>query len=66
MMGVSISSFAYAIVALLLGLGFLFPERPFSWLDFAIIAAALTLVVGGFDVLGQSIIDAPGLKVVIR
>jgi len=54
--------FAYAIVALLLGLGFLFPERPFSWLDFAIIAAALTPVVGGFDVLGQSIIDSPWVK----
>ena len=54
--------FAYAIVAILLGLGFLFPDRPFALMDFAIITAALTPVVAGFDILGQSIIDTPWVK----
>ena len=54
--------FAYAIVALLLGLGFLFPERPLTLVDFAIITAAFTPVVAGFDLVGQSIIDSPWMK----
>jgi len=53
---------AYAIVALLLGLAFLFPSRPLTITDFAIVTAALTPVVGGFDVVGQSIIDSPWVK----
>jgi len=54
--------FAYAVVALLLGLGFLFPERPLTLVDFAIITAAFTPVVAGFDLVGQSIIDSPWMK----
>lgn len=54
--------FAYAIVALLLGLAFLFPHRPLTIFDFAFITAVLTPVVGGFDVVGQSIIDSPWVK----
>jgi len=54
--------FAYAIVALLLGLGFLFPERPLTLAGFAIITAAFTPVVAGFDLVGQSILDSPWMK----
>ncbi len=54
--------FAYAIVALLLGVAFLFPERPFTLTGFAIIIAALTPVVGGFDVVGQAVIDSHWVK----
>ncbi|HED40208.1 MAG TPA: hypothetical protein ENJ13_07225 [Chromatiales bacterium] len=54
--------FAYAIVALLLGLGFLFPERPLTLGGFALITAVLTPVVAGFDLVGQSIIDSPWMK----
>ncbi len=54
--------FAYAIVALLLGLGFLFPNRPLALIDFVLTAAALTPVVAGFDIVGQSIIDSPWVR----
>ena len=54
--------FAYAIVALLLGLGFLFPERPLTLMGFFLVTAALTPVVAGFDLLGQSILDSPWVK----
>ena len=54
--------FAYAIVALLLGLGFLFPDRPLTLVDFALVTAAFTPVVAGFDLVGQSILDSPWTK----
>lgn len=54
--------FAYALVALLVGLAFLFPDRPLTLTGFALLAAALTPVVGGFDFLGQGIIDSPWVK----
>jgi len=54
--------FAYAIVALLLGLGFLFPERPLTLTDFAIMTAAFIPVVAGFDLVGQSILDSLWIK----
>lgn len=53
---------AYTIVAFLLGLAFLFPDRPLSLAGFALITAALTPVVAGFDLVGQSIIDSPWIK----
>ncbi|MCF6323076.1 MAG: hypothetical protein L3J89_01925 [Gammaproteobacteria bacterium] len=54
--------FAYAIVALLLGLGFLFPERPLTLVGFLMVTAALTPVVAGFDLVGQGILDSPWVK----
>jgi len=54
--------FAYAIVALLLGLGFLFPERPLTLAGFALVTAAFTPVVAGFDLVGQGILDSPRTK----
>ncbi|VAW89934.1 hypothetical protein MNBD_GAMMA17-2036 [hydrothermal vent metagenome] len=54
--------FAYAIVALLLGLGFLFPERPLTLMGFLMVTAAFTPVVAGFDLVGQGILDSPWIK----
>lgn len=54
--------FAYALVALLVGLAFLFPDRPLTLAGFALVAAALTPIVGGFDVVGQGIIDSQWVR----
>ncbi|MDH5693316.1 MAG: hypothetical protein OEZ47_09460 [Gammaproteobacteria bacterium] len=53
---------AYAVLGLLVGLGFLFPQRPTDPLDFFVISAALIPVLGIFDFIGQSIIDNEWLK----
>ena len=48
---------AYAMLGLLIGSGFLYPERPKNLLDFFVISAALIPVLGIFDYTGQSVID---------
>lgn len=52
---------AYAFVAFLLGLAFLFPDRPSDLGEFSIIVLILIPVLAVFDLVGQTIIDSEQL-----
>ena len=53
---------AYSIIALVLAVLFLFPNRPDSFVNILTITIALTLVVGVFDLIGQQLIDNASVK----
>ena len=48
---------AYAFVAFLLGLAFLFPNRPTDMSDLLLIVVILIPILALFDLIGQNIID---------
>ncbi len=49
---------AYIFVAFLVGLAFLFPNRPADLSDFILLMVALVPVLAVFDLVGQTIIDS--------
>ncbi len=53
---------AYTLVALLLALAFLYPERPAVFSDWMSVTVALLPLIGIFDLLGDNIIDSFWLK----
>ncbi|NOY71617.1 MAG: hypothetical protein GXP14_04455 [Gammaproteobacteria bacterium] len=53
---------AYILVAFLLALAFLYPERPAVFADWMSVTVALLPLVGIFDLLGDNIIDSSWLK----
>lgn len=50
---------AYLFVSFLLGLAFLFPDRPADIAGFFVLMLVLTPILAVFDLIGQTIIDSP-------
>jgi len=48
---------AYMLLSFVVGLGFLFPNRPVSVFEFFLVAAMIIPVIALFDFIGQKIID---------
>ncbi len=48
---------AYMVLSFIVGLGFLFPNRPVSGFEFFLVAAMIIPVIALFDFIGQKIID---------
>jgi len=49
---------AYMLVAFIVGIGYLFPNRPASLFEFFVVAAVLIPVVAAFDFIGQKTIES--------
>ena len=49
---------AYMLVAFIVGLGYLFPNKPVFLFDLFVVAAALLPIVALFDFVGQKIIES--------
>lgn len=53
---------AYTLIAFLLALAFLYPERPVLFAGWMSVTVALLPMVGIFDLLSDNIIESDGLK----
>ena len=49
---------AYMLVSFIVGLGYLFPNRPISIFDFFLVAAVILPLVALFDFIGQKVIES--------
>lgn len=63
---------AYMLLAFIVGLGYLFPNRPISIFDFFLVAAVILPIIALFDYIGQKVIESemfnssvPALRIVV-
>jgi len=60
------------LLAFIVGLGYLFPNRPISIFDFFLVAAVILPIIALFDYIGQKVIESemfnssvPALRIVV-